>query len=97
MATLRKTTCKEKKILQSWWPQFTHIVLRCLNQIKELKSMYQVDEEPVLTVQTHCFLCSGPSPCFCQEELSCLGKQPSVGGGSGGGGAAIGCLRTSRS
>lgn len=35
MATLRKTTCKEKNILQSWWPQFTHIVVCCLNQVKE--------------------------------------------------------------
>lgn len=51
--------------------------------------MYGTDEEPVLNVnQTHCSFYSGPSPCFCQEELSFLGKQPSVGGG-GGGGAAI--------
>lgn len=49
--------------------------------------MYEEDEEPVLNMhQTHCSFCSGPSPCFCQEELSFLGKQPSVGGGGGGGG-----------
>lgn len=48
--------------------------------------MYEADEEPVLTVQTHC---SDPSPCFCQEELSFLDQQPGVGGG--GGGAAFCC------
>lgn len=28
MAPLRKTTCKEKNILQSWWPELTHILVR---------------------------------------------------------------------
>lgn len=88
IATLRKTTCKEKNILQSWRAEFTDTMLRWRDSPlknannKNYTKKKNTDGEPVLNVhQTHCSCCWGTSPCFCRRRLSFLRKQPSEGGG----------------
>lgn len=95
IATLRKTTCREKNILQSWRADFTDNMARWwafpLNRPpkERIKKHVQNGRRACDCASDTLLRPLESQPLFLSEGLSFLRKQPSVGGGGGGGGAAL--------